>query len=336
MLQTFLATLQPLLVLFLCIAVGFIAHKGKVLPENTDKVMAKLELWIFCPALSLATQIRYCTIDTIATNATNMIFAIFCVALSLAIAIPLSKLFVREDCYERGVYQYALAFANLGYMGDPLVQALFGDAVLALYKLFTLPLTVVIYTWGINVLTPKEYKRGNPIKSIFNFPMICMLIGMVIGLCGLGGVGGFMDSKLPFFMNTLDTLKACMGPVAMLLVGFKVASYDLGAMLKNKKIYIATLLRLVVLPAIIVAFIFGVKELGNLIFNLDINNNVLFLVFFAVATPLGMNTVVFPEAYGGDPKTGAAMAMISHTLCVITIPLMFALMSAIFGVPIWA
>ena len=335
MLQTFLATLQPLLVLFLCIAVGFTIHKCKLAPENSDKVMAKLELWVFCPALSLATQIRYCTIDTISTNATNVVFAVFCVAISLGIAIPLSRVFVRENCYERGVYQYALAFANLGYMGDPLVQALFGDAVLALYKLFTLPLTVVIYIWGINVLTPKEIKRGNPIKSVFNFPMICMLLGMTIGLCGLGGVGGFMDTKLPFVMSTLDTLKACMGPVAMLLVGFKIAGYDLGAMLKNKKVYIATFLRLIVFPAIIIAFLFGVKTLGNLIFGLSLNNNVLFLAFFAVATPLGMNTVVFPEAYGGDPKTGAGMALISHTLCVLTIPLMYALMLAIFGVPVW-
>lgn len=335
MLQTFLATAQPLLVLFICIAVGFIAHKGKVLPENSDKVMAKLELWVFSPALSLATQIRYCTIDTISTNATNMIFAVFCVAISLAIAIPLSRVFVKENCYERGVYQYALAFANLGYMGDPLVQAIFGDAVLALYKFFTLPLTIVIYIWGINVLTPKEYKRGNPIKSIFNFPMIAMLVGMIIGLSGLGGVGGFMDTKLPFVMSALDTLKACMGPVAMLLVGFKVASYDVVGMLKNKKIYVATFLRLIVLPAVIIAFLFGVKELGNLIFRLDISNNFLFLAFFAVATPLGMNTVVFPEAYGGDPKTGASMALVSHTLCVLTIPLMYALMTLIFGTPVW-
>lgn len=335
MLQTFSATLQPLLVLFICIAVGFIAHKAKVLPENADKVMSKLELWIFCPALSLATMIRYCTVETIGTNATNILFAILCVTVSLAIAIPLSRVFVPEKCYDRGVYQYALAFANLGYMGDPLVQALFGDAVLAYYKFFTLPLTIVIYTWGISVLTPKEYKSGNPVKSIFNFPMIMMLVGMVIGLVGLGGVGGFMDTKLPFLMNALDTLKACMGPVAMLLVGFKVASYNVPQMLKNKKIYIATALRLIVLPAAIIAILFGAKELVNLVFDLEISNSFLFLAFFAVATPLGMNTVVFPEAYGGDPKTGASMALVSHTLCVITIPLMYALMTLIFGTPVW-
>jgi hypothetical protein len=41
--------------------------------------------------------------------------------------------------------------------------------------------------------------------------------------------------------------------------------------------------------------------------------------------------VVFPEAYGGDPKTGASMAMISHTMCVVTIPLMYSLLTLVFG-----
>ncbi len=39
------------------------------------------------------------------------------------------------------------------------------------------------------------------------------------------------------------------------------------------------------------------------------------------ATPLGLHTIVYPTAYGGDTKTGASMAMISNVLSVITIPL---------------
>ena len=66
-------------------------------------------------------------------------------------------------------------------------------------------------------------------------------------------------------------------------------------------------------------------------FNIAIDNTAVILLFFAYATPLGLNTIVFPEAYGGDPKTGASMALISHTLCVITIPIMFALISLLFG-----
>ena len=120
----------------------------------------------------------------------------------------------------------------------------------------------------------------------------------------------------------------------MLLAGITVASYPFKDMISDKKVYIASLLRLTLIPAVIIGCLFGIKELINLVFGLEINNTVLHLCFFSTAAPLGLNTVVFPAAYGGNPKTGASMAMISHTLCVITIPLMYALLTLIFGSPI--
>ena len=124
-----------------------------------------------------------------------------------------------------------------------------------------------------------------------------------------------------------------MGPVAMLLAGVIIAKYDLAAMLKKTKVYVATVLRLVVLPMVLIAILFGMKTIAGNLLGQPIGNDVLFFTLIATATPLGLNTIVFPEAYGGNPETGASMAMISHTLCVITIPLMYALAVALFGTP---
>ena len=342
MIETFLATLSPMLMLFLCIFVGFLLKKYDILPENAGKVMAKLETWVFCPALSFSTMARFFTVNTISLHATNIILAIVGVTLAMAIAIPLSYLFVKEKSYDRGVYQYALAFANMGYVGDPLVLALFGEEILSYYKLACLPYSLVIYTWGISVLVPHGEKKNGALKNILNAPTIAMFVGIAVGLiCGgittnvpVGSTA--YDLLFPaFIVDTIDSLKACMGPVAMLIAGFTIASYDFKAMIKNKKVYLATALRLVVIPVVALAMLFGVKELANLIFGLSIDNTPLILLFFAFAAPLGLNTVVFPEAYGGNPETGASMAMISHTLCVITIPLMFALVVAVFGGNTW-
>lgn len=330
MLDTFLATLNPMLTLFICIAVGFIVRKANLLPEDSGTVMAKLENWVFCPALSFATMARNCTVDSLGTHATNILLSACGVAIAIAMAIPLARLFIKKKCPERGVYMYALAFANSGYIGDPVVLALFDDIGLFYYKLFCLPVSIMIYTWGISVMVPSSGKsKFSSLKKIFNPPTVAMFLGIAVGLSGLG-------AHIPAPVNSaLDSLKACMGPVAMLLAGFTIASYSFVGMLKKKKVYIATFLRLFVLPSIIIGALFGIKELVNLIFDMNINNNVLFLSFFATAAPLGLNTVVFPKAYGGDPETGASMAMISHTLCVISIPIMFALMTLIFGTPVF-
>ena len=122
-----------------------------------------------------------------------------------------------------------------------------------------------------------------------------------------------------------------MGPVAMLLAGFTVARFDIKKMLKNKKVYAASLLRLTVIPTVIITALFGAKTLLGLLLGTPIDNSVLFLAFFALAAPLGLNTVVFPESFGGDPEPGAGMTLISHTLCILTIPILLAAMVAIFG-----
>ena len=57
-----------------------------------------------------------------------------------------------------------------------------------------------------------------------------------------------------------------------------------------------------------------------------VNETVLTLTLICFATPLGMNTIVYPAAYGGDVRTGASMTVISSTLSVITIPLMYLLL----------
>ena len=324
---TFLATLNPMLTLFFCIAIGFIFSKCKILPEGSGKVMAKLETWVFCPALNFTTMAYFCTVDSIGEHLINIILSSLGVLLAVGISIFLSPFFVKEKGPERGVYNYALAFANSGYMGDPIVLALFGNVGLAFFKLYCLPVQLMIYSWGISVMIPSSENKGGAWRRIINAPTVAMLLGIVVGL---SGAGKYIPS---FLTNSLDTLKVCMGPVAMLLAGVTIAKYDFLSMLKNKGVYIATALRLTLLPAIIVSFTLGLKMLANAVFDLNIGNDVLFLTFFATAPALGLNTVIFPEAFGGNPETGASMAMISHTLCVISIPLIYALMVTLFGVP---
>jgi predicted permease len=183
----------------------------------------------------------------------------------------------------------------------------------------------MIYTWGIAVLVPQGAVKKSVIKSIMNPPTVATLVGIVVGLTGLKS---FFPS---FITSTVTQLGSCVGPIAMIIGGFTVANYSIPIMLKNKKVYIVTAIRLLILPVVMVSALFGLRALLVNFFDMNINNSVLFLCLIATSAPLGLNTIVFPEAYGGDPKTGASMATISHTLGVITVPIMFAIATLLFG-----
>ena len=325
MLKVFLATLTPMLSLFLCIVVGFLLRRTRLLPENAGSTMAKLETWVFFPALSFMTMTRYCTVETLGVHASNILLSLVGVGIAIGLSYLLVRLFAKRGTSDHGVFLYALAFANSGYMGDPLVQTIFSEEILSYYKVYCLPVSLAIYTWGISRMIPANGKSA--LTRIINPPTVALLLGIVSGLTGFGTV-------MPdFAVRALDSLKACMGPVAMLLAGFTIAGYPLRDMLTSRRVYAASALRLVALPAVIIGCLFGLKELFALATGIPIDNSVLFFTFFAVGTPLGLNTVVFPAAYGGEPKLGAGMTLVSHTLAVLTIPLLFSLMTVLFGKP---
>lgn len=312
MLQTFTATLSPMLETFVCMLIGFVLNKAKLAPANTGTVLSRLETHVLMPALILHTFVNYCTVDSIRGNSSLILFGLLGVILSILTANALCRPFSREP-YQRNIYRYGFLSANFGFLGNAIVPQILGEAALYPYMLFTLPLKAMVYGWCVQLLIPKENSRGFSWRNLMNPTFAAMLVGMVLGLLGA-------EKVMPAFLSsTISSLSACMGPVAMVLTGFVIADFDFVSLLKIPKVYIASVLRLVILP---VAFI-GVFWL------LGADRTVLVMSLFAFGTPLGLNTVVIPAAYGCESRTGAAMAMISHVACIVTIPLLYAVLTSI-------
>lgn len=215
------ATIGQMLVLFLLIAMGYIVAKLKVVPENSDTVLSKLENNLFVPALVLGTFASNFTLEklTSAWKLFGISFGICFVMMGLAILVAKC---CAKDSYIRNIYTYGLAFSNFGFMGNAVVSAVFPDMFVD-YLIFTMPLWTMIYLWGVPCLLIPSGEGKQTLKSrlkSFANPMFAaMLLGIAIGLIGIP-----MPS---FLMQTVDVTGACMSPVAMLLTGITVARMDL-------------------------------------------------------------------------------------------------------------
>ena len=64
------------------------------------------------------------------------------------------------------IFCHALAFANIGYFGYPVVGAVFGEAVKASMILFCIPQTIAINTYGYKILTEIADFSGEPTKNL--------------------------------------------------------------------------------------------------------------------------------------------------------------------------
>lgn len=309
MLDIFFATLTPMLFMFLCIAVGYILNKLKLCPESTTTVLSKLETYVLAPALAINTFSKYCTVQSLSEQYKMLLYNLLAISIAIALAFLLAPLFAKKG-YERIIYRYSLTFANFGFLGNAIVPAIFGDDSLYDYMLFTLPATLAVYTLGISSLIPKSKEHPNPLKNLLNPSVFAVVIGAFLGLTGL-------TPHLPGFVSiTLTNLGSCMGPIAMILTGFVIANYPIRQLLSDKRVYIASFLRLFILPAI---FVLLLKLIGA-------DNTSLIMCLFCFGTPLGINTIIFPAAYGGDTSSGASMAMVSHCFSILTIPAMYVLL----------
>lgn len=312
MLDVFSAALSAMMTMFVCMFVGFFLQKKRLEPEDTDSVLSKLLNYAICPALTFTTFSQNFSIASLSENYRLILICAVLMFSAMLLSLPLSRLFAKEG-YTRNVYKYALTFANSGYMGDAIVLALFGTEMLYYYKLYTFPLTIGIYSWGMAQLVPGKRGFKGTLLRCLNPSTVAMLLGMAAGLLNL---------YIPDFMNSaLINLGNCLGPIAMVLTGYVVGKCDLKKMLTNTGVYFASLLRLIVLPGIFC---------GALVL-LGVDKLTVTLALVALGMPLGLNTVVFPAAYGKDTSVGAGMSLISTVLSVVTFPLMYMIFSSFFG-----
>jgi len=302
-----LPTLNQTAFLFGLIIIGYILMKTGVLPKDAAATLSKLENYIFIPALVMGTFIENFTVERI-INAKTLLLVSAAIAIIAAIfAIIVSKFFTK-DKYTRNIYTYGLAFSNFGFMGNAVVESLFPDIFFE-YLLFTLPLWILIYLWGVPKLliadADKKQTFKQSLKAFVNPMFIGMVVGMAIGLSGIA---------LPKWISSIVKKSGdCMSPIAMLLTGVVVSTISLKKTFTNIKVYGISLVRLIAMPLI---FVVAAKFV-------NMSETIYICALCSLAMPLGLNTIVIPSALGKDTAEASGMTLISHLMGCLTIPFIF-------------
>lgn len=310
----FTATLDQTAFLMLFIALGYLLAKGKFVPENSQVVLSKLENFVFIPALVLGTFMENFTVATLSSTGTLLLGSLLLALVAIGLSLVCVR-FCSRDKYEQNIFAYGLCFSNFGYVGNAVVSALF-PAYFMDYLIFTLPLWTLIYLWGVPVLLMgggEKLNLSQRLKNFLNPMLVCTVVGMIIGLLSI---------PIPqFISNAVSAAGSCMSPVAMLLTGMTVAQYDLREVLGIKNVYAVTALRLLVFPLLFL----GVQAV------LHLPQTFATCAICSLAMPLGLNTIIVPGALGKDTKVASGMALVSHVLSCLTIPVIFMLFGYVMG-----
>jgi len=299
----FSLTLDQMLMFFVVMIIGFILQRKNIVPENADVSISRVLANVLAPALVLKTFISNFTLDTLIEKSQILLWSSIILFILIFVGTALANFFA-DNRYVKYLYTYSFIVANIGYMGQPLTEAVFGSEALFNMIIFSIPFYVYIYSVGITRMNPQNQKVS--LKSLANPTFYMMGLGIIIGLSGV---------QIPeFATKTVSALSSCVGVFAMLLTGMVIAKYNLLEMVSSGRVYVAAIIRLIVIPGVVMLIL----KWANF------PENITAPALCSLAMPMGLNTVVFPAAYGGDTRPGAAMALISNILGVITIPLMFS------------
>lgn len=294
-----LITGNQIVILFVLIFTGFLTYKMGLITLEGKKSISNLLLYIVSPSLILNTY----QVDFNTEMFHGLLNALLLSFLVHIISFAVAFIFIRpQKNSDFAIERFAVIFSNAGYMGIPLIQALYGTEGTFYSTAYLTAFNIVMWTLGVIMMTGKT-----DIKTILNAFKSPSVIAVFIGISVY-----LLKIKLPSVIGQPISYIASMNtPVAMLLTGISIAGSPLGKMLRRKELYIISSLKLLLIPAVCLAVfcLLGVSSLSSLV------------ILITSACPSAAATTMFAIKYEKNEEIGAGSVIISTLLCIVTLPL---------------
>ena len=296
--------------LLLMILAGAVCCKAGVFKPKEKSVLSNLLLYLVVPAMVLDSYMV--EFDPATFHNLMLSFGLGAVVLLVGLGVAFAATArVKKDV--RPILWFACAFSNAGYMGFPLIRALFGAEGLLYASGFVTVFNILIWTIGYVVVSGKVDPKET-VRAVVTCPcIIAVAAGLVIYLARIpvpelltGPIGAIGDR------NT---------PLSMIITGATIASSDLKKLLKNKNLFLVWALRMLAIPAVELV-IFGLLGLHGMVPT---------IVLLLEACPCAAITTMFAIQYHHDEELAAGAVVFSTLSSILTLPLYALLVTLVLG-----
>ena len=297
-----------MVVLFLIMGLGYTAGKTKVMTIETNKYFSRLLNCITNPC-----NILYSALCTEHVLSNREVFTIMGLSagtyLVLILIAQLVPLLLRVPQEQKGQYKFMMIFSNIGYMGIPVVSAIYGPEAIFEVAIFIMIFNIVLYTYGITLIRSDGGHKFQ-IRNLMTPMIFSTTIALICYLCNV---------RAPqVIAKTLDTVRVITTPLAMMIIGCALSSVPVKSVFSNWRLYLVAALKLLVLP--ILAY-FVLRPIIT-------NELVLGVMVTSVGMPIASNFTILSAQYDRDQKLASTSVFVTTLLSVATIPLLMRLLFA--------
>lgn len=308
--------------IFLMVGIGYVAGRMRWLGDerrgaDPARTLANAAFYIFVPALLFRTTARL----DLSAMPWGILAAFFVPVLALLLALYAWQRRTRaQPAAAPSVRAITASFGNSVQLGIPLAAALFGETGLGLHvtvvSLHALTLLTVL-TALVELDLARERAGGARLadtlrttaRNTLVHPVVLPVVaGMLWNATGLG--------LPPVVDEVLELLGSAVVPLCVVLIGMSLAYYGVGGGVRDATLL--TLLKLLLLPALVLAVAYGAFGLRGL---------PLEVIVMLAALPTGSNALIFAQRYATLEAETTAAIVFSTLAFAVTAPLWLALLT---------
>ncbi|MEA5009238.1 AEC family transporter [Clostridium tyrobutyricum] len=297
--------LENVVILFVFIFLGYFLGKKEVIHTYCTSDLSNFLVKVALPITIFCSMIRpfeqSLLVESIQIFVIMIIFHIVCLFIGLAV-VKICNI----KTVQAGVWIFICMFSNNGFMGFPLSQSIYGNSGLFLMAIGNVVSNFLIFSVGVKLLI-----RGNNTVKLSGRQLFYNNINIAVVL---GLIFYFTQCNIPdVVMKILKDLGNLTAPLSMIVVGLSISKSNVKEIFKNKKIYILTFMRLLIIPFITVAVVkmlpFGSRSL------------IPGLLILISALPAPSSVSIIAEQYNTDTKTASQSIFMTTLFSLATIPL---------------
>lgn len=305
--MNFTIVLNQVLILFFILIMGAVAGKTGIIANGASKKLSELLLYVTSPMMVLGSFFFEYSAEKM-KNAL-LVFFVSCCFFFCTIFLS-SILFRKYDDKIKPILRFTAVFSNCGFMGLPMMRALFGTEGVFLGSFYVVAFNIFVWTFGLAMFTGAKTKGlKNSLKNVLLKPaIICVGIGIIIFVARIP-----VPDALKKAVNYVGDMTL---PLSMLIIGALISTADFKSLLNDMKVYYASIVRLIVMPLLAYGILkfTALPELPAAI------------IVTALAMPIAANTTMFADMFERDSVFASKAVTMSTMLSIITAPLIVSLL----------
>ena len=296
-----------MLILLAIVIVGYVAGKLKYMGGDFDRRLSNIIIDITCPALILSSTMggklpdRSLILPLLGTSLLTYVL--------LTIAAWTLPRWLTKKSEDRGTVGFALMFGNVGFIGYPIVGAIFGHEAVFYAAILNVVNTLSVFTAGVMLVNGERQRMAFQSKILVSTPMISAYLAILIVALGIDNIPSVISQPITM-------IGGITVPGALLIIGSSMSRLSWRMMLGSGVVYVTTAFRLLILP-LLLYIIFRAMGFDSLVVNINT---------LVIAMPVATYGTILCLRYGRDTALITEITFISTLLSVLTIPLVAQLL----------